>query len=338
MVRIALALAVVMLAPATASAQKVEDTFFNSIIPSRVDHLIGFTPTTFAMYPRGERIVPITVRVGGRTYRYIFGNAAAAVGPSANIYLRNMIRMRRYPSPQGIFLDRRLTAAERRYAQVRADLGRDADVLVVGRGHPACASGVSRAAVRGIAAGRIRTWSAAGVPTPASGDVIALRRAGDGLDGFVEPRFGAGARMPRGARAARDGGVSEAASGNRAIAAVTSWSRARRLQGATCAVAVGGAAPSDASVRVLSHPDAYPISFVTLRRLGKATRSHRVGPITAAFLQYLTGAQATTSFRQRGMLLVKEAWPAVPETHAEPPPEPEPEPQRAAPEEPPPSQ
>ena len=340
--RLALALAVLLLAPATASAQKVEDTFFNSVIPSRVDHLIGFTPTTFAMYPRGQRIVPITVRVGGRTYRYIFGNAAAAVGPSANIYLRNMIRMRRYPSPQGIFLDRRLTTAERRHVQVRADLGRDADVLVVGRGHPACASGVSRAAVRGIAAGRIRTWSAAGVPTPASGDLIALRRAGDGLDGFVEPRFGAGARMPQGARAARDGGVSEAASGNLAIAGVTSWSRARTFQAATCAVPVGGAAPSDASVRALSHRDAYPISFVTLRRLGKTTRDRRVRPITAAFLQYLTGARATTSFRQRGMLFVKETWPAVPDPHAEPPPEPEPapepEPQETAPEEPAPSQ
>ena len=43
----------------------------------------------------------ITVRVGGRTYRYTFGNAAAAVGPSANIYMRNMIRERRSPSPQG---------------------------------------------------------------------------------------------------------------------------------------------------------------------------------------------------------------------------------------------
>ena len=334
--RLALALAVLLLAPVTASAQKVEDTFFNSVIPSRVDHLIGFTPTTFAMYPRGERIVPITIRVGGRTYRYIFGNAAAVVGPSANIYLRNMIRMRRYPSPQGIFLDRRLTAAERRHVQVRADLGRDADVLVVGRGHPACASGVSRAAVRGIATGRIRTWSAAGVLAPASGNAIALRRAGDGLDGFVEPRFGAGGRMPQGARAARDGGVSEAASGNLAIAAVTSWSRARAFQATTCAVPVGGAAPDDASVRALSHPDAYPISFVTLRRLGKTTRVRRVRPITAAFLKYLTGPRATSSFRQRGMLLVREAWPAMPDPHAEPPPEPEPEPapQESAAEEP----
>src|SRR5215204_5168793 len=203
----ALIVVALLLAPATASARKVEDTFFNSVIPSRVDHLIGFTPTTFAMYPRGQRVVPITVRVGGQTYRYVFGNAAAVVGPSANIFLRNMIRMRRFPSPEGIFLDRRLTAAERRHVQVRADLGRDADVLVVGRGHPACASGVSGVAARGIATGRIRTWSAAGVPTPASGDAIALRRAGDGLEGFVEPRFGAGAPMPPGARAARDGGL-----------------------------------------------------------------------------------------------------------------------------------
>jgi len=185
-----------------------------------VDHLIGFTPTTFAIHPRGQRVVPITVRVGGRTYRYTFGNAAAAVGPSADIYLRNMIRARRYPSPEGIFLDRRLTAAERRYVTVRADLGRDADVLVAAREHPACASGVSRAAARGIAAGTIRTWSAAGVAAPSSGDGIALRRAGDGTEGFVEPRFGAGPRMPRGARAARDGGLSEAATGNPAIAAV----------------------------------------------------------------------------------------------------------------------
>ena len=139
----ALFIAAFLLAPATASAQRVEDTFFNSVIPSRVDHLIGFTPTTFAIHPRGQRVVPITVRVGGRTYRYIFGNAAAAVGPSADIYMRNMIRARRYPSPQGIFLDRRLKAAERRHVRVRADLGRDADVLAVSqRASRVCLGGI----------------------------------------------------------------------------------------------------------------------------------------------------------------------------------------------------
>jgi hypothetical protein len=299
----ALFLAVFLLMPATASAQRVEDTFFNSVIPVRIDHLIGFTPTTFAIHPMGKRVEPITVRVGGRTHKYVFGNAAAAVGPSPNIYLRNMIQGRRYPSPQGIFVDRRLKRSERRYVKVRADLGRDADVLAVTSGHPACTSGVSRAAARGIAAGTIRTWSAAGVPTPASGDAIALRRAGTGVEGLVEPRFRAGSKLPKGARAAFNGGLTEAASGNLAIAAVTSWSRARAYQGTTCAVRVGGAAPSDASVRALSHADAYPISFVTLKRMRSAT------PIAAAFLKYLTGPRATESFRQRGMLLVKEAWP-----------------------------
>ncbi len=310
---LAVVVAVPLLVPATASAQRVDDTYFNSIIPSRVDHLIGFTPTTFAMYPRGERVAPITVRVGGRTYRYIFGNAAAAVGPSADIYLRNMIRSRRYPSPQGIFLDRRLTAAERRHVRIRADLGRDADVLAVRRGHPACDSGVSRATARGIAAGTIRSWSAAGVPTPASGDAIALRRAGSGVDRFVEPRFGSGARLPRGARAAPDGGLSDAASGNLAVAAITSWSRARSFQQTTCAVPVGGAALGDGSVAALSHPDAYPISFVTLRRLRSA------GPIVAGFLKYPTGPRAIDSFRQRGMLLVDEAWTTVPGPQDDPP-------------------
>jgi hypothetical protein len=299
----ALVVALVLLAPTAASAQRVQDTFFNSVVPSRVDHLIGFTPTTFAIHPPGTRVVPIVVRDGGGAHRYVFGNAAAAVGPTADIYLRNMISSRRHPSPQGIFLDRRLTAAESRHVGVRLDLGRDADVLAVARDHPACTAGVSRAAARGIAAGKIRTWSAAGVP---GGGTIALRRAGTGVERFVEPRFGAGYLLPRGARAAPDGGLAEAASGNAAVAAVTSWSRARAYQATTCAVRIGGKSLSDTAVRRLSHPDAYPISFVTLRRLGE------VRPIVAAFAKYLASPRATASFRQRGMLMVGKPWPAVP--------------------------
>jgi hypothetical protein len=302
--RFALLVVLVLLVPATASAQRIEDTFFNSVIPSRVDHLIGFIPTTFAIHPSGQRVTPIVVRDGGRTHRYVFGNAAAVVGPTADIYLRNMIKSRS-AIPQGIFLDRRLTTAENRHAGVRLDLGRDADVLAVAREHPACTSGVSRAAARGIAAGKIRTWSAAGVPMPGGGNTIALRRAGTGTDRFVEPRFGAGYTLPKRARAAFDGGLGEAASGNLAIAAVTSWSRARAYQATTCVVPSGGKRLSDASVRKLSHPDAYPISFVTLRRLGEAR------PIVAAFLKYLKSPRATTSFRQRGMLLVGKPWPVV---------------------------
>jgi hypothetical protein len=298
----ALVVVAALLLPATASARP-QSAFFNSVIPGRVDHLIGFTPTTFAIHPLGQRVTPITVRVGGRRYRYIFDNAAAVVGPSANIYLRNMLRARRYPSPQGVFLDRRLKSAERRYLTVRLDLARDADVLMAAHDHPACTGGVSRSVARGIAAGTIRTWSAAGVPAPPSGDSIALRRAGTGSDKVVEPRFGAGYRLPAGARKAYDGGLGEAASGNTAIAAVTSWSRARSYGSSTCAIPVGGSAPTDASVRALSHPDAYPISFVMLKRLKD------VRPIAAAFVKYLAGPRATDSFRKRGMLLVKDEWP-----------------------------
>ncbi len=221
------------------------------------------------------------------------------VGPSADIYLRNMIAARAYPSPQGIFLDRRLTAAEARHVQVRLDLGRDADVLVVARDHPACAAGVSRAAAGDrrredpdLWPGRAAARSRCAAPAPAS-------------DGFVEPRFGADFRLPKGAKAAYDGGLAEAAAGNLAIAAVTSWSRARAFQATTCAVRIGGKAPTDASVRALSHPDAYPISFVTLKQL------RAVAPIVAAFRQYLIGPRATASFRQRGMLLAKAPWPKV---------------------------
>ena len=180
MLRPTLALAMLLIAPVTADAAKVQDTFYNSVIPSRVDHLIGFAPTSFGIHPRDEPLRPLTVRVRGRTYRYLFSTAAAVVAASPNIYLRNMIRQRPYPSLQGVFLDRRLTAAERRHVVVRADLGRDADVLAVASGHPACASGVSRAVARGIAKGTIRSWSAAGVPTPASGTRCAPPRRGRG--------------------------------------------------------------------------------------------------------------------------------------------------------------
>jgi hypothetical protein len=294
-----------LLIPAPASARP-QPAFFNSVIPTRVDHLIGFTPTTFAIHPPGQRVVPISVRVGGRRHRYIFDNAAAVVGPSANIYLRNMLRLRRYPSPEGVFVDRKLKRKEKRHLAVRLDLARDADVLVAARDHPACATGVSRSVAKGIAAGTIRTWSAAGVPAPPGGNSIALRRAGSGPGRVVEPRFGASYKLPTGARAAYDGGLGQAAAGDTSIAAVTSWSRARAYQTTTCVVPVGGSAPTDASVRSLSHPSAYPITFVMLKRLKE------VRPIAAAFVKYLAGPRATESFRKRGMLLVKDRWPTVP--------------------------
>jgi hypothetical protein len=293
--------AALVLVPTAASAPV--DTFFNSVIPGRVDHLIGFIPTTFVIHPQGKKVVPITVTVGGKRYSYVFGNAAAVAGGTADIFMRNMLLERSNPSPRGVFLDRKLKPAEARNFAVRLDLARDADVLAVARDHPACTAGVTRAAAQGIAAGKIRTWAAAGVQ---GAGAIALRRAGTGSGGFVETRFGAGEKLPKGARAAWDGGLGEAASGNPAIAAVTSWSRARAYGSTTCAVPIGGKAPTDASVRALTHPDAYPVQFITLKQMKSAT------PIVAAFVQYLKSPRAQAEFRKRGMLLARGAWPSAP--------------------------
>jgi hypothetical protein len=295
-------LAALLVLPATASAG-VEHAFYNSVIPMRIDHLIGFTPTTYAIHPPTQRVVPISVTVAGRRHRFVFDNAAAWVGPSANVYIRSILGDRRFPSPQGVFLDRKLKAGkEKRYLEVKLDLARDADVLAVTRDHPACTTGISRATAKGIANGSIRSWSAAGVPTPPSGDSIALWRSGTGTDRFVEPRFGASVNLPKGAKKSPYNGLGEAASGNTAAAAVTSWSRARGYGSSVCAVPVGGSVPTDASVRSLSYAGAYPISFVALKRL-KDVRA-----VTAALVKYLAGPRASEAFRQRGMLLVKDQW------------------------------
>lgn len=330
MTRLLVLIAAVLLAlPASASAQKVEDQFVNSDIPLRIDHLIGFTPTYAGwLNPNYGPVTPERVRWAGRTYRFTYSTSAAAVGPTIDIYVRNALQMRRSPKPEGFFFDRELRpGAERTHLRVRLDLGRDADVLAVKRGHPACA-GISRAAAKGIAAGKVRTWSAAGV-AGAPVDAIALRRAGTGET--AEPRFGASYKLPAGARLAFDGGLGEA-SGSPAVAAVTSWSRARSRQLAVCAVPIGGATLSDEAVRALSHPDAHPIRYVTLKRL-KPRRGGSLEPIVRGWLQFLAGPRATKQFAQRGLLPAKGPWPAVRTTADEmPPPPAEPQP---APEQPP---
>jgi hypothetical protein len=59
--------------------------------------------------------------------------------------------------------------------------------------------------------------------------------------------------------------------------------RARAYGSLTCAVPIDGAAVTDDAVRTLTHPDAYPIAFVT-------------------------GPGAAEQFRGRGMLPVSDPW------------------------------
>ena len=98
-----------------------------------------------------------TVRHGGRTFRFFYQNSAA-VWPDTGLILRTLSG--RYANPTaGGFVDRRLTAKQRKRLVVRVDLGRDADVLVVAAGHPACGAGLTAAQARGIARGAITRWS-----------------------------------------------------------------------------------------------------------------------------------------------------------------------------------
>ena len=66
-------------------------------------------------------------------------------------------------------------------------------------------------------------------------------------------------------RRVRDGGVSAAAAGDTSIAAITSWSRLRRVVPGTCVVPLDGIAPSDATVGDLSYPEAFPVTYLRPR-------------------------------------------------------------------------
>ena len=68
-----------------------------------------------------------------------------------------------------------------------------------------------------------------------------------------------------GAKGVRDGGVSAAAAGDTSIAAITAWSRLRRVVPGTCVVPLDGVAPSDATVGDLSYPEAFPVTYLRPR-------------------------------------------------------------------------
>jgi hypothetical protein len=260
-VGVILVLAVLLIAPAQHPPDRSRTR--SSTRSSRAGRpLIGFTPTTLAIHPSGERVVRSRSGRGAHLPLRV-RQCRRVVGPSAD--LRRMIRMRRYPSPEGVFLDAGSPPASA-IPGGAGGFGPRCRRAGGGSGSPACGSGVSRSAVRGIAAGTIRTWSAAGVPCGERGrDRAAPGRRGDRAVGGAPLRRGW--RAPQGARPRGTAASPSCIRGpgdRRGDELVASPD----VPGTTCVVPVGGSAPTDASVRALSHPDAYPISFVTLRRLG----------------------------------------------------------------------
>jgi len=177
---------------------------------------------------------PVDVRVGSDTYRGVWKSFTVS-RHSASEALGYMLRDSRGRFGEylaGLFADRPLTAREKRSFRVIADIARDADVLAVAKGHPACGSGLTMAQARSLAARRITNWSQAGVAQDGS---IRLGHTDDGS--LFERRFGT-TKRPAGARRGADAGLTAAANLDRSVAVVTRWSRLRQFT-ALCAVPIG---------------------------------------------------------------------------------------------------
>ena len=304
---IALAAIVVAALAATpaAGAPRAEYAMVNSYIPARIDALIGFIPS-HGMNPTNRAPRLTTVRQGGKTFRFVYQNSAV-VWPDTRLILSTLTG-RYASSTAGGFVDRALSTRQRKRLAVRADLGREADVLVVAGDHPACSAGLTASQARGIARGSIQRWSQV-VDLPAGApDAIAVR-VDQGSTGAKVPRWGV-RKYARGARGAADGGLGQAAAGDRAVAALTSWTRARAYGRGVCSVPINGVAPTDATVFALQYPAAYPISYVVPRSPFRASKLSRA--MIKGFVAWLRGADAAEQFRARGMMLVADGPPAPP--------------------------
>ena len=291
--------AVILAAPAPADAKTYTRYHqVNASLASTVGDLIGFVPI--------KNITPldkvVTFKVGRDRWRGTWNNNLYGGSLSTTFLLKVE---RREARQQGlvdglVFADRALTAAESKHFVVLADLGRHADVLSVARDHPAC-RGLTLAQARQIASGAVTRWSQVISLPPGQPDEIALRHRV--VNRAAELRFGV-LKPPATSKGAADGGVGAASAGDRSIAAISSWARARGS--GACAVPLDGVAPSNASVHSLTYPGAHPISLVGLR-----LRQHPYKrAIRKAYVAFIKSARAGALFKRNGMMLAGEPPPA----------------------------
>ena len=215
-------------AAAPAAAAPVDTFQLQTYVGSRIWNQAAWIPFAIDSPPGRVHVL----RHAGRSFRGVW--VPATIGRRTTTEaLANAWTSRRSARPAAI-ADRVLSAREQRRHVLVGDLYRDADVLVVARDHPACA-GLTRAQARAVVRGRIKRWSEL-VPG-ARADAIAVRYPSTGGDAGAESHFGLvrplrrWARMPYalGAKGATDGGVGAALAGDHAVAAVSMWSRVRRL-------------------------------------------------------------------------------------------------------------
>jgi hypothetical protein len=263
----------------------------------------------------------------GPTFRYSLGGntfvgpwvAASVSRGSTSEALAEVYKdaVSRFPEgTQGVIIDRRLTVVEQTRFKVLADLYRDSDVLVVAAGHPACA-GLTLAQARRIATGAVTRWSE--VVAGATSDVIAVRYLQNGTD-FPVPRLGTKVvgrfnkqrvnYAPAG-KGAPDGGVFAAASGDQAIAAITTWSRLRGRTAGVCAVPFDGVAPTNDTIVAMQYPGAFPVSYVVTRKLAgrNALERSRIVVMRRAMKAKLATNEAKNVLRTRGLLVVGDPLP-----------------------------
>lgn len=300
----ALAGGVALAGPGAAQGRTVSTTFqMTQLTPSRIWTETSWVP--FAIADPPDKV--FRYRFGGNTFRGIWAPASVSVLTTTEALAR---MHRRYATPtDGLLADRALTRAERARVVALAELYRDADVLVVAAGHPAC-TGLTRGQARAIADGRVTRWSqvVAGAPI----DAIRMTHLVDGA-GAAVPHMGTRwvGRLNRwrvtyapGAVGAADGGVSRAAAGDASVAAVTTWSRVRFTASSVCAVPLDGVAPSDDTVRSLSYPEAFPVTYVVTRKVGGRTALDRavVTVHRRAMRAFLTSPGLKETLAKRGFL------------------------------------
>ena len=272
----ALVAAGALVGPATAGAATSRTTFqLLQLTPSRI-----WTETSWIPFALDDP--------PGATRRYRLG-AWTFVGPwipasastlATTAGLEQLRRDARWNSGgKAVLADRALTRAEARRFTVLAELYRDADVLVVAAGHPACA-GLTRTQARAIAAGRVTRWSQV-----VAGAAVNRIRVGHLVGNAGEPVPHMGTRWvgsrtdwrvtyAPGATGSPDAGVGRAAAGDQGIAAITTWSRIRYRTAGICAVPLGGVAPAEDTVASLRYREAFPVQLVVTRKVpGRSAES-----------------------------------------------------------------
>jgi hypothetical protein len=271
----------------------------SALVTDRVWDEVGFIPIKGIQPNFFKRR---TVKAGSTTYKVLWNNTTIDRRSTTSALHEAYEEATRTKSYLAVFTDRDLTSAERKRFDVLVDLGRDADVLVVNRDNPVCASGLSLAQARAIAQGTITRWSQVTTLTPGQPDAIARHVRGD--DGYAQPRFGV-AHVPTHAVVEPDGGV-QAAYYDRAVVAVTSWSRVRAYTSSVCAVPIDGVTPTDATVFNRSYSQAYPIE-VALAHHRRTDPQGRA--MVAAYVDFLRSQQAAALFRKAGVLLTADGAP-----------------------------